>query len=147
MTLATMPRSRKLYKRLACIVIILSLWYYLTGYIKHGSQSPSSFNLSTITSDTNYRNSSSKYVHKRMFRVDGCEKKRFSGIKKQLRGIPLVSSRAGHGVSQSDCGQKMTLLSPHGSVTALASFPGSGNTWTRHLLQQISGKNLVRGHT
>ena len=24
-------------------------------------------------------------------------------------------------------------------VTGLASFPGSGNTWTRHLLQQVSG--------
>lgn len=25
---------------------------------------------------------------------------------------------------------------------ALASFPGSGNTWTRHLLQQYTGKYL-----
>ena len=27
-----------------------------------------------------------------------------------------------------------------GSVTALASFPGSGNTWVRHLLQLATGK-------
>ena len=26
-------------------------------------------------------------------------------------------------------------------VTALASVPGSGNTWTRHLLEQATGKS------
>ena len=26
-------------------------------------------------------------------------------------------------------------------ITALASFPGSGNTWVRHLLQQSTGRN------
>ena len=31
------------------------------------------------------------------------------------------------------------FLSPPGRVTALASFPGSGNTWTRHLIQQLTG--------
>ena len=25
-------------------------------------------------------------------------------------------------------------------ITGLISFPGAGNTWTRHLLQQISGE-------
>ena len=30
-------------------------------------------------------------------------------------------------------------LDPPGPVTALASFPGSGNTWTRHLLEELSG--------
>ena len=28
-------------------------------------------------------------------------------------------------------------------MTALASFPGSGNTWVRHLLQQLTGSVLV----
>ncbi|XP_059622700.1 WSCD family member AGAP003962 [Phlebotomus argentipes] len=28
---------------------------------------------------------------------------------------------------------------PHGKVVALASFPGSGNTWLRYLLQQATG--------
>lgn len=27
-------------------------------------------------------------------------------------------------------------------LTALASYPGSGNTWLRHLLQQSTGKNI-----
>ena len=27
-------------------------------------------------------------------------------------------------------------------TTGLVSYPGSGNTWTRHLLQQVSGKPL-----
>ena len=31
------------------------------------------------------------------------------------------------------------FVSPPGRVTALASFPGSGNTWVRHLLQQLTG--------
>ena len=34
---------------------------------------------------------------------------------------------------------KKTYLDPPGPVTALASFPGSGNTWTRHLLEELSG--------
>ena len=34
----------------------------------------------------------------------------------------------------------MEYMSPPGPVTALASFPGSGNTWVRHLLQQATGK-------
>ena len=25
-------------------------------------------------------------------------------------------------------------------ITGLISFPGAGNTWTRHLIQQISGE-------
>lgn len=29
---------------------------------------------------------------------------------------------------------------PAGPVTALASFPGSGNTWLRHLIQQSTGE-------
>ena len=34
----------------------------------------------------------------------------------------------------------MEYMSLPGPVTALASFPGSGNTWVRHLLQQATGK-------
>ena len=30
-------------------------------------------------------------------------------------------------------------------VTALASFPGSGNTWVRHLLQEATGKHYFKG--
>ena len=33
----------------------------------------------------------------------------------------------------------MKILDPPGPVTALASSPGSGNTWARYLIQQISG--------
>ncbi len=37
------------------------------------------------------------------------------------------------------CHGKLRLLNPPGPLTALASFPGSGNTWLRYLLQQASG--------
>ena len=30
-------------------------------------------------------------------------------------------------------------IHPHEDVVALASFPGSGNTWLRYLLQQATG--------
>ena len=32
---------------------------------------------------------------------------------------------------------KFTFQAAPGPVTALASFPGSGNTWLRYLLQQV----------
>lgn len=34
----------------------------------------------------------------------------------------------------------LTYLKPPRYITALASFPGSGNTWLRYLLQQATGK-------
>ena len=49
------------------------------------------------------------------------------------------------------CGHRLTLYRTHACtdlsfsdsplpLTALASFPGSGNTWLRHLVQQSTGK-------
>jgi hypothetical protein len=35
--------------------------------------------------------------------------------------------------------QKLKLLNPPGPKTGLCSIPGSGNTWTRHLLQLATG--------
>lgn len=35
---------------------------------------------------------------------------------------------------------------PPGPVTALASFPGSGNTWIRFLVQQATGEILVNSY-
>ena len=37
------------------------------------------------------------------------------------------------------CSGPLRFLDPPGPLTALASSPGSGNTWTRHLIQQFSG--------
>ena len=34
----------------------------------------------------------------------------------------------------------LSYISPPGPRTALVSFPGSGNTWVRHLLQQATGE-------
>ncbi|KAK8728143.1 hypothetical protein OTU49_009136 [Cherax quadricarinatus] len=45
------------------------------------------------------------------------------------------------GGEQGKCGQIQVLFTKRGSLppTALASYPGSGNTWTRNLLQIASG--------
>ncbi|KAL4237963.1 hypothetical protein ACF0H5_002673 [Mactra antiquata] len=39
-----------------------------------------------------------------------------------------------------NCTEKRVKLSKHNlPITGLSSFPGSGNTWTRHLIQQMTG--------
>ncbi|XP_041471283.1 WSC domain-containing protein 1-like [Lytechinus variegatus] len=54
-----------------------------------------------------------------------------------LAGQPKESSEKD--VSYDVC-QKATLVTPHSyPLTALASFPGSGNTWVRYLLERASG--------
>ena len=42
------------------------------------------------------------------------------------------------GEEKTRCGNK--VVQTPGTVTALASFLGSGNTWLRYLLQQVTGK-------
>ena len=37
------------------------------------------------------------------------------------------------------CQAPLNFLAPAGPTTALASFPGSGNTWLRYLVQQATG--------
>ena len=60
----------------------------------------------------------------------------------------LIVKRCGSGykggsVAQLEriCSPEMTFLSPSISrnLTALISFPGSGNTWVRHLLEEVTG--------
>ena len=38
-----------------------------------------------------------------------------------------------------ECGRKFKLFDKPQTRVALTSFPGSGNTWTRHLLHMASG--------
>jgi hypothetical protein len=37
------------------------------------------------------------------------------------------------------CNGPLKFLDPPGPLTALASFPGSGNTWARYLIQHATG--------
>ena len=37
-------------------------------------------------------------------------------------------------------GSKLTLVNPPGPITGLISFPISGNTWLRYLIQKATGK-------
>ncbi|CAB4061817.1 unnamed protein product [Lepeophtheirus salmonis] len=37
----------------------------------------------------------------------------------------------------------LSFLNPKGPITALASFPGSGNTWVRYLIQQLTGSIYI----
>ena len=39
--------------------------------------------------------------------------------------------------------QPLGFLANPGPKVALASFPGSGNTWLRYLLQQATGKMML----
>ena len=36
-------------------------------------------------------------------------------------------------------GKSLKILDPPGTITGLLSFPGSGNTWLRHLIQRATG--------
>merc|ERR1719362_1825564 len=44
-----------------------------------------------------------------------------------------------HNLSRKWCNGPLKFLDPPLPLTALASFPGSGNTWARYLIQQASG--------
>ena len=37
------------------------------------------------------------------------------------------------------CNGPLRYLNPPGPITALASHPGSGNTWVRYLIQHVTG--------
>ena len=43
-----------------------------------------------------------------------------------------------------ECDHHLEYVNPPGPVTALASFPGAGNTWTRHMIQQLTGELVSR---
>ena len=58
------------------------------------------------------------------------------------RTATTAAAAATTAASSSRCSsprRELRFLEPPGPVVALASFPGSGNTWTRHLLQQATG--------
>ena len=50
----------------------------------------------------------------------------------------MTGCKVGAGAGAGRC-RAVRFISPPGRVTALASFPGSGNTWVRHLIQQLTG--------
>ena len=68
-------------------------------------------------------------------------------------GIPLSQefdekkrSLEGDEYQKHDC-TRWHFSQEHLKATALASFPGSGNTWARYLIQQLTGQLLTRGYS
>ena len=59
----------------------------------------------------------------------------------QKGGLPFPSRRSGHFPAIHWCKPLgfRAAIPQRDSVVALASFPGSGNTWLRYLLQQATG--------
>ncbi|KAA0197950.1 hypothetical protein HAZT_HAZT000570, partial [Hyalella azteca] len=64
---------------------------------------------------------------------------------RSINGIPFRGvwgwngpNGGGRGARLQWC-KELKFVDPPGQVTALASFPGSGNTWVRYLLQQVAG--------
>ena len=59
----------------------------------------------------------------------------------QHGGVPFPSRRSGHFPAIHWCKPLgfRAAIPQRDSVVALASFPGSGNTWLRYLLQQATG--------
>ena len=65
---------------------------------------------------------------------------RYSNLPSTLQGATTATTTtAGISVSADWCNGLKYRHGPGGVKTALASFPGSGNTWVRYLLQQVSG--------
>ena len=56
-------------------------------------------------------------------------------------GIPV---RLSPGAARLRWCRPLNFLQPSGPPVALASFPGSGNTWLRYLLQQATGEYCRR---
>jgi hypothetical protein len=59
------------------------------------------------------------------------------------RNINIVNSE-GNEKENDNCKWKTVALSQTQlPITGLVSFPGSGNTWTRHLIQQMTGTKQI----
>ena len=62
------------------------------------------------------------------------------GEKKRLEKIAKVTSFEEFGVrADQNCNNAPRFFSKAQTRTAISSFPGSGNTWARHLLHMASG--------
>ena len=57
-------------------------------------------------------------------------------VREFQRNHPVMGKRS---VTDDVRYRKCTFRDPPGIRTALASSPGSGNTWTRHLLEELTG--------
>lgn len=67
---------------------------------------------------------------------------RGGGIGTRLGAGPALASRIKKAKPRW-CSKLQFLNPPMKNPVALASFPGSGNTWFRYLLQQATGNNFV----
>jgi hypothetical protein len=71
---------------------------------------------------------------------DGSKKFEYEAKVQNVNTTPIKNSKT----EADNCTKKEVVLSQTNlSITGLVSFPGSGNTWTRHLIQQMTGTSII----
>ena len=69
-----------------------------------------------------------------------CSKRNFDSLKRFALDSKVNNQ------AKSETFVRRRFIKPPGPLTALASFPGAGNTWTRHLIEELSGKGHLYIH-
>ena len=87
-----------------------------------------------VRDDCPFQIKARKKKHKRKRKRDKGRRKRSISTKLTNRLANIAKT-----IATVPVGRKI-FLDPAGPVTALASFPGAGNTWTRTILEELSGK-------
>ena len=87
-----------------------------------------------VTEDCTFEMKAREMKHKR-------KGKGVNGRSKRSKSTKLTNKHANitKTIATVPVGRKI-FLDPAGPVTALASFPGAGNTWTRTILEELAGK-------
>ena len=111
-------KKRRIYSCLAMVIIICIPLYHLSK--------PAVEKSSTVSTSSTVRSTMKRNLRRDMRDAMRSRRERFD---RSLTGGKKIDW----------CKQLKYRRDPAGIITALVSFPGSGNTWVRYLLQQVSG--------